>query len=101
MPVHQVIKRRSAGAAKRNDFTVQHCVVTFRLFGYAGGQISEPLHFVAAARNEPTATLTDLGERPKTVMLELVKPFPALEQIAPANRGNGADLWNHKKFLRC
>jgi hypothetical protein len=54
-------RRRSkqAGIAGSSD--------NLQLFGYAGGQYGETLHFICVARNEAAAVTVQMGKRPKPI----------------------------------
>ena len=40
-----------------------------------------------------------LGERPETIVFQLVNPLRALKEIVAANRNKRADFWEHGEFL--
>lgn len=60
-------KTQACHCHQRQRFSVQHCIGNLQLFGYAGSQIGETLHFISAARNEAAAVTVQMGKRPKPI----------------------------------
>jgi hypothetical protein len=57
------------------------------LFANQGGDIRKSLHSIAAARNEPAAVTTNVGECAKAIVFQFVKAFGALNKdVAPGER---------------
>ena len=94
-PFHQIVKR---GACRRHPARIFHRPerrsrrLRLRPY-YAGSQIAEALYLIPTARNEPTATISNIDEKsPEAVVLQLVEPLRIFKQIAAAKGNDGANL---------
>jgi hypothetical protein len=77
---------RSAGLVGRDHFAVENGIIDVEHTGHLVGELVEPGHDVAVARDQAIAALLEITEGAEAVVLELEQPVGVVERLFSPGR---------------